>query len=475
MKLARTAVIALCISAMLSGASGTLAAQEPALPKGLPAYGPIVAFHSPRVLVRKLANGMTLWLAPRPGFPKVALAVVVRGGYAADPVGAPGISDLLLDAIDQGTRTHTALEIADEFEAAGGALEGQPLSDADLLTVSVLASKLDPAMQALADVMRNATFPASQVALAQRDEEEALKARDADAQFAASRAIARALFGANPYSTVAPTQLALAGATPAELRAIYAREFRPDQTLLVAVGDFTVKGFTQSAGRLFGGWSTPREPPVAAAKPPDEENPHDVFVVPRPGSVQTDLILGAFAPVEGQPDFPAVEVANAIYGAMYGSLLFTVVREQKGYSYSPRSVVRSRRAAGTIETIVNARNPVTGACLSEVLTLLKRMATVKPDAQQVLRAKRYLMGTASIRYQLEANLAKRLATLWMEGLTPEQFEQESAGIESVTPDQAMTAGLRYFAPGRTSIVAVGDATSIRSQLTALRIPLRSLP
>jgi len=468
----RTAAILLCNLMLLSRA---LPAQQPALPQGLPPYGPMVAVHPSRVVVRKLANGMTLWLAPRPGFPKVALAVAVRGGYAADPADAPGVSDLLLDAIDQGTRTRTALQIADNFQAAGGELDGQPMADADLLTVSVLASKLDLTLSTLSDVLRNATFPAAQLAIARRDEENALKARQADAQFVASRAMARALFGNHPYSTVAPTQKALSTASDSEIRALYAREFRPDQMVLVAVGDFTVKSFTRSAKRYFDAWAVPHEPPVAAATPPAENNPHDVFLVARPGSVQTNLILGAFVPTEGQPDFPAVEVANAIYGTMYGSLLFTVVREQKGYSYSPHSVLRSRRSAGTIETIVNARNAVTGACMKEILLLLKRMATTAPSAQQVLRAQRFLTGTEAIRYQLQANFAKRLATLWMEGLPPGEIERESAGIEAVTPRQVKMIGARYFSPQRMSIVAVGDAGAIRSQIAPLGIPMKPSP
>jgi len=455
--------------------SRALLAQQPALPQGLPPYGRMVAFQVSRVVVRKLANGMTLWLVPRPGFPKVALAVAVRGGYAADPADAPGISDLLLDAIDQGARAHTALQIADDFQAAGGSLDGQPLSDADLLTVSVLASKLDLALGTLSGVLRNATFPAAQFAIARRDEEDALKAREADAQFAASRAMARALFGNHPYSTVAPTQAALSAASDSEIRALYAREFRPDQTVLVAVGDFTVKGFMRSAKRFFGGWAAPHELPVAAPPPPTEKNPNDAFVVARPSSVQTNLILGAFVPTEGQPDFPAVEVANAIYGTMYGSLLFTVVREQKGYSYSPHSVLRSRRSAGTIETIVNVRNAVTGACMKEILLLLNRMAATAPSSQQVLRAQQFLTGTEAIRYQLQANFAKRLATLWMEGLLPGEIERESAEIEAVTPRQVKIIGARYFSPHRMSIVAVGDARVIRSQLAPLGIPLKSSP
>ena len=53
-------------------------AEKHPLPKALPPYGPVVPFHAPEVEIKKLANGLTLWLVPRPGFPKVALTLAVK-------------------------------------------------------------------------------------------------------------------------------------------------------------------------------------------------------------------------------------------------------------------------------------------------------------------------------------------------------------------------------------------------------------
>ena len=84
------------------------------LPKDLPPYGELKPFQSPQVTAQKLANGLTLWLVPRPGFPKVAFALGVRGGMVADPQDRPGLSQLLTDTIDQGTKTRAARQIAED-------------------------------------------------------------------------------------------------------------------------------------------------------------------------------------------------------------------------------------------------------------------------------------------------------------------------------------------------------------------------
>ncbi|MGH9469415.1 MAG: M16 family metallopeptidase [Terriglobia bacterium] len=449
--------------------------QSAPLPKGLPPYGPLVPFHPPKVVVSQLPNGLTLWLAPRPGFPKVSLAVAVRGGMAADPRSLPALSYLLLDTIDQGTATRSARQIADAFQAAGGDLYGNPLADSDLLTVSVLASKVRPALAVLADVLEHAAFPDSQVALAKRNEEDSLAAREAEPSFLASRAFAKAIFGDHPYSVISQTRQSISEATPADLRQQYAAEFRPDATVLVAVGDFDPKTFSETVAETLGGWRNPPGPAAPAVRAPTPQSDHAIYLLPRPGSVQTVFLLGSLGPTERDADYEATEVASTIYGGMNGSLLFTEIREAKGYSYSPRSFLSLRREAGILETSMSVRNEVTGAALADTLRLLNRTAGTAPSPQQLFRAKRFLVGMQALRYQLQSAVAAKLASLWVNALPPSEIGAESEKLQQVTAEQVEGAGARYFAAHRQTIVAVGDEKVLRQQLAPLGIPLKPAP
>ena len=96
------------IAAMAIALGSPGAEKPPKLPKDLPPYGPVVPFRAPQVEIKKLDNGLTLWLVPRPGFPKVAFALAVRGGMAADPKDRAGLSQLLVATVDQGTKTRSA-------------------------------------------------------------------------------------------------------------------------------------------------------------------------------------------------------------------------------------------------------------------------------------------------------------------------------------------------------------------------------
>jgi zinc protease len=472
MKVIRFALLFLIVLATAPGSFAEEKTQP--LPKDLPPYGPTVPFHAPQVEVKTLANGMTLWLVPRPGFPKVALALAVRGGMSSDPADLPGVSQLLTATLDQGTKTRDAKQIAEDIQAAGGDLSGDARADVILVSASVLAEDTGKALAVLADVLQNATFPDSEVALAKRNAADNLRGQEADPGFLADRLLAREVFGSHPYGVISPTQESISKTQADELRKIYGQRFRPDQTLLVAVGDFQAATFSAEIAKLFGSWQPPQESAVPAVAKPTEQNPHAVFMIERPGSVQTTFAIASFGPVERDPDYASAEVANAIYGGMFGSRLIRNIREDKGYTYSPYAYLQTRNQAGVLQTHADVRNPVTGATLNEIDYELNRMATTAPTEDEVERARRYLVGLQAIRLQSQGSVARQLATLWSYGLPPEELGLESERIQKVTPQEVEAVGSKYFPASRQTIVAVGEQKVIEEELAPFGLAIHKV-
>ena len=77
--------------------------QEQALPKDLPPYGALKPYTPPPVKEVTLDNGLTVWLAPVSGFPKVAVTLAVKGGISADPPQKAGMAQLLASTLGEGT------------------------------------------------------------------------------------------------------------------------------------------------------------------------------------------------------------------------------------------------------------------------------------------------------------------------------------------------------------------------------------
>jgi zinc protease len=460
---------AILLSASCAAAQGT---KEQPLPKGLPPYGPQPPLQVPQVKTTKLENGLTVWLVSLQGVPKVAMIAAVRGGLAADPKDRPGLAELLANTLNQGTKSRTAREIAEQLEGAGGDFQAMAGRDGIRVSMNVLASDAAPALSLLADVLQNATFPDKEVELAKRNLSDSLKQRESEPSFLADRALAKAMFGDSPYSIVAPTQESLRNASAQELRSEFARRFRPDEALFVAVGDMDPAKMETLVREKLGSWKAPQTPPVEDSARASGTAPHAVFVVPRQGSVQTTLALASFGPLESAPDYEATEVANAIYGGTFSSRLITNIREDKGYTYSPYSSLDTFREAGVLRTNADVRNAVTAPSFNEIVYELNRMATTSPTAEELTRAKRSVLGIQAIILQLRSAVARQLADNWTLGLPAAQISIEGQQVEKVTASDVDSAARKYFPAMRMTVVAVGEENVIRQAFAPFGIALK---
>jgi zinc protease len=459
----------MALSAAICGAD-----KQP-MPKDLPPYGATQPYQAPQVKQITLDNGMTVWLVPRPGFPKVAFAVAVRGGYTADPKDRPGMADLLSATLTQGTRHRNARQLAEDIAAAGGDLGADAASDSILIQTSVLSANTEAALKLLADVMQNATFADEEVEIAKNNLASTVEANEADPSFLGRRALYHALFGAHPYAVMSPTKESIAATTAAELRREYARRFRPERTLLVMAGDFTEQAATAMVRAGFGAWKAAGDAGTIDSVIPVQPVSKAIVYVPRANSVQTAFYIGTFGPKRTDPDYAAARVAVALYGGMFGSRLVLNIREDKGYTYTPGARLTPKTATGVMVTGADVRNPVTGATFNEISYELNRMATTAPEQDEIDSAKRYILGSMALQLQSRDAVARTLANLWVDGLPPEELGRQSEKIGAVKAEDVEVVGRKYFPAWRATVVAVGEEKLIKEQLAPFGLEFQKAP
>ena len=450
------------------------AQKEHSLPKDLPPYGPVAPLKTPTVKTLQLDNGLTVWLVAREGFPKVALTVAARGGLAADPKDRPGLAEVLAKTLTQGTKTRTARQVAEQFQFAGGDLSARAGQDAVFVSTSVLAEKFNQVLPLLADVVMNANFPDAEVKIAKSNVANSLRSRESQPGFLANRALAKVMFGDHPYSVIAPTQASIEHTTPEDLRREFARRFQPKQAVLVVVGSFDLANTEASLRQAFQSWKSGPESVTETPKP-HSKPARAVFMVPRSGSVQTTLRVGTIGPERQAEDYEASEVANAIYGGMFGSRLVLNIREDKGYTYSPFSALRTYREAGYFATQADVRNAVTGATLNEIDYELNRMCTTGATDTEMTQAKRYLVGNEAIGLQSGGGLAGELASLWVDGLPPDNIAKESEKIDKTTAADVAAVGKKYFPAGNSTVIAVGEEKVVHEELQPFGMEIKPAP
>jgi zinc protease len=458
-----TRFVAFALTAAFVSAGAVQAAKETPLPKNLPAYGQEKPLPAPAIVDASLENGLKVWIVPRPGFPKVTALLAVRGGTAADPGSLAGAADVLADVVKEGTARRTSLQIAEELQAVGGEISGSASDDAIFVSVDGLSSGVGTLLDVLADVSRNAAFPAAEVELAKTNTLQGLMARESTPEFAVDKAFGAAVFGSHPYRTVAPTREAVAALTPQNLKEQYLRRFRPERALLLVVGDVTAPGVAETVKKVFGTWKGEGE--AAPATPPAPLlGVREILVVDRPGSVQSEIRVGRPMVRMTDPEYYPEIVANTIFGGAFSSRLVENIREDKGYTYSPSARVSAYQEGGVLRIRAAVRNDVTAATLLEIFYELDRMGATLPTADELSRAKRFQSGLYVLRNALQDALAFTLATNWVDGLPPAALAEFVPKVNAVTAEQVREVGQKLFTSRSQTVVIGGDASKIATDV-----------
>jgi zinc protease len=454
-------LLLLALAALMS--SVLSASDKKPLPKDLPPFGEDKPLPVPSIAQSKLPNGLTIWVVKRGGYPRAAIKLAVRGGSAADPKDAPGISDLLADTLKEGTTTRTSRKIAEELQTVGAEIDANAAADAIYVTATGLGSGAPKMLEIVADIARNPIFPAAEVELAKGNALEALKAQEATPGYLAQKALAQAVYAEHPYRIVGATRETLQAATVDQLKKEHARRFRPEGALLVVVGDVDAAAVTAAVTRAFGTWKGTGDAPAATPASPGPA-PRRLIVVNRPGSVQSQILMGRPVVTSTDPAYYPLLVANTICAGSFGSRLTENIREDKGYTYSPGGGVQARALGGLLTVRADVRTEVTAASILEMFYELDRMGATAATTEELSRAKRYQAGLYLLRNQIQGAVAQTLASNWVNGLPPEALGEFVTEVNAVTSDQVREAGRAFYPSALQTVVVVGDEPKVKAEL-----------
>ena len=432
----------------------------------MPAYGKDKPIPVPKIIKKTLSNGLTVWVVPRQGLPRVDYVLAVRGaGFAADAPQTPAFANMLAGLLNEGTAKRDSRAIAEAAQGMGGEVGAGASSDGIVVSANALASQAAPMMQLLAEVARTPSFPESEVKLAKANALQSLKVSETQPAFRAERAVMRAIYGEHPYARTTPTVEAINAVTQDMLRGEHARRMRPDRALLVITGPLKEAEAIKLAEQAFADWraSGPALPETAAA--PASAKPARILLQ-REKSVQSAVRLGSPGIAASAQDQIPLRLASTILGGGFSSRVNINLREEKGYTYGASAGARLNRVGGAIVGGADVRNEVTGAALNEFFAEYKRIGAELVPAKEMEMNKRYVAGGYMISNQLQRSVAATLAQNWLVGLPAEFLGEYVPRIQKVTPEQVRDVSKKYFAPEAQSIVVVGDPKAVGEQLKA---------
>ena len=434
-------------------------------PRELPALETNRELVLPSDAERTLDNGLTVIAIERRSVPLVELRLRVPVERRTLDLPFLARAALLSQTVFSGTPDMTTAQIAAALQSVGGALSASLDADRLLVAGNGLATGRPRILGILAEVLTSATYPEGEVTTERARLIDRIQVARSQPTHLARVALLRRMYGDHPYAVQTPEISDLSGVDSADLAALHAARVQPAGATLVIVGDIDRAATLELAEEALGGWtgasadeSFPPVPPLL---------PGPVVLADRPGSVQSSMRLALPAVPRTHPDHAALQLANLVFGGYFSSRWVENIREDKGYTYSPHSVVDHSVAGSALILSAEVATEVTAAALLETWYELGRVATAPPSEDELEQARQYALGSLLLGMSSQAGLAGLAITYAGYGLRLDFLAQHTARLASATREQVAAAGATYLAPARAAIVVLGDAGQVEASLSTL--------
>jgi zinc protease len=414
----------------------------------------------------RLPNGLAVLVLEQHKLPTVSVTVWIKSGALSDPKDVPGLASFTADLLRDGTGKRSASQIAAELDEIGAVFNAGAGFGSNLTAINAngLSDSTDKLMELMSDIVLNPSFPADELEKYVRREKTGLIQMRTNPGFLARERFNRAVYGDFPAAILAPTVDSLQKITPDVLKEFHQKYYAPNNAVMGFAGDITVEQATALAKKYFGQWknhAVPNAPTtnvaaVGAAR---------IFLVDRPGSVQSNILAGGLSLRRSDPDEIPLEIANRVLGGGSAARLFMNLREEKGYTYGAYSRVSSNIFPGTFAANTEVRNPVTDGSLHELMYEFKRLRDEKVPQAELDDAKRSIVSSFALSLENPANVLSR----WMEvkyyGLPADYWDHYSDEVAKVNTDTVQRMARKYIDLDHLQIVVVGDAKDVREAVS----------
>jgi zinc protease len=427
----------------------------------------------PKLQRAALSNGLKVILSERHEVPLVHFWMTTDAGYAADQSAAPGAASMTSALLDGGTKTRNALQISDQLAMLGAELRAYSNLDLSIVELSALKAKLDPSLDLFADVIHNPVFPESDFKRQQKQTLAAIEREQNTPIQMALRVLPGLVYGpghayGNPLTGSGTTE-SVTKMTKEDLVKFHQAWYRPNNATLVIVGDTTLSEVKPKLEKLFANWKAGQLPKKNISSVPLAAK-STVYLMDKPGALQSVIIAGSVAPPKANPKEIAMEAMNDDLGGMFGSRLNLNLREDKHWSYGARTLLWAARAQRPFIALAPVQTDKTKESLEEVNKEFRGILGARPVTAEELSR---IQANETLRLpgsrETQEEVGRSILDLVQFGLPDDYYETYAGKVRAVKIADVEDAAKTVVHPDNLIWVIVGDRAKIEAGVKELNL------
>ena len=407
-----------------------------------------------------LANGLRVIVVENKKLPVVSYQISLKNDPIdeGDQFGYVGFAG---DLLTKGTKNRTKSELDEEIDFIGGTLS----SSSSGMFASSLKKHSDKLLELLSDVLYNPSFPEEEFGKLITQTKSGLATIKTDANAMSANVTKVLNYGKDhPYGRVQTPQQ-LDNIKLESCKSFYQTYFRPNNAVLVIVGDIDVETARKQANQYFGKWEKGVIPASNLSKP-KSPNERKIAFVNRDGAVQS--VINVTYPVEfriGDKDEVAANVMNTILGGgVFSGRLMQNLRESKAYTYGARSSLQRDKIIGSFSASASVRNMVTDSSVHEFIYEMERMLTTDVTAEELELAKNGMAGNFARSLESPQTIAGFALNTYIYNLPADYYSTYLSRLSAVNAADVKRAAQKYIKPNNAYILVVGNKDEVADKL-----------
>jgi len=443
--------------------------------KGVPEVTTFPELKFPVLQHAKLDNGIEVVLAERHGVPLMQAQLLFDAGYAADQGRKLGTSSFTMSMLDEGTADLDSVEIAKRRQRLGSVINtGCGLDDCSA-TLDTLSDKLVPSLELLADIVRHPAFRDADVTRLRGQWLAGIEQEKAQPIGMALRTLPPLLYGkghayAIPF-TGTGTEASIKALTSGDMRDFMRDYIRPDNVRILVAGDIAMDKLVPQLNAVFGDWKVPTtavpHKNIAKVEYPGKVR---VYLMDRPGSLQSVILAGEVAPPTEAPNNLEIGTMNGAFGGTFTSRLNMNLREDKHWAYGAFSFLQNAVGQRPFMLYAPVQTDQTAPSITE--TLMEATAVIGPKPlshDEIQKIKDNDVRAMPGEYQTTEAVLNAMQGIALYHRPDDYVQTLKSRIEAQSDRAVQAAADEVIKPDQLTWVIVGDLKKIEAPIRNLKL------
>ncbi|MGB3148973.1 MAG: pitrilysin family protein [Paracoccaceae bacterium] len=396
-----------------------------------------------------LPNGVRVVSEQMPGLASATVGLWITAGGRHERREQNGLAHFLEHMAFKGTTRRSALQIAEEIEDVGGAINAYTSREMTAFYARVLKADVPLALDIIADIVLNPLFDQREIDLERHVIlQEIGQSRDTPDDIIFDW-LQEAAYPDQPMGRAILGQPETVGAFQADdLRRFVGDEYGPDRMIVSAAGAVDHAAIVALATALFGHLParSQTQPQPALWQGAERREVKDLE--------QAHFAMGFRAPAYRDADLHCAQVYATAVGGGMSSRLFQKVREERGLCYTIYAQAGSHDDTGMLTIYAGTSGEEVDGLCTLTMDELRRAADDMSPAE-VARAKAQLRAGLLMGLESPSARAERMArylSIW--GRVPDLTEA-TAEIDAVSVAQVRDFGARVAGGGDAALALYG--------------------